>query len=164
MEALEFGAFYEKYYLKIRYFLCLKINNPEEAEDLAQQVFLKAWSHIDDYKKHDSIPFSSWLYRIARNLAIDVERTRKETCSLDVLDQESIRVLSYAPTIPEIKIDAQKMILAMRSLKNDYQDVIIMRYLDEMTIREIACAFHKSEEAVRVLRHRAVRALKKLFQ
>ena len=72
-EAEAFGLLYDFYMPRIYRFVLFKVGRREEAEDLTQGVFLKAWEHVEAYESR-GYPFSSWLYRIARNTVTDHHR------------------------------------------------------------------------------------------
>ena len=158
-EASAFGLLYDYYQSKIYRFIVLKVGRSEEAEDLTHQVFLNAWQNIKNYKGR-GFPFSSWLYRIARNLVIDHYRTLKETASVDQIDPEYFA----APATIHFDIDNKSRIgevrLAISKLDPDYQDVIIMRFVEELSIKESAEALGKSEGAVKLMQYRALKKLK----
>ncbi|MBI2033644.1 MAG: sigma-70 family RNA polymerase sigma factor [Candidatus Liptonbacteria bacterium] len=161
-EASSFGLLYDYYQPKIYRFVIIKVGKREEAEDLTHQVFLNAWQNIRSYKHH-GFPFSSWLYQIARNEVIDFYRTRKYESRLDYLDENYF----ISPASAEFKFDQglemERVKLAMKQMKPDYQDVIIMRFVEEIPIKEVALAIGKSEGAVKLIQHRALKELKKIL-
>src|SRR3989344_5860742 len=85
--ASAFGSLYDYYQPKIYGFVLIKVGRREDAEDLTHQVFLSAFLNVKSYKDMGH-PFSSWLYRIARNQVIDFYRTRKKEASLEQIDPE----------------------------------------------------------------------------
>ncbi|OGZ00625.1 MAG: hypothetical protein A3A43_03145 [Candidatus Liptonbacteria bacterium RIFCSPLOWO2_01_FULL_56_20] len=160
-EASAFGLLYDHYQPKIYRFVIIKVGQREEAEDLTHQVFLSAWQNIRDYEDI-GFPFSSWLYRIARNAIIDYYRTKKNPAPLEAADAEQ-----YAPdTLAERTdqaIELQKVRRAIQELSPLHQDIVIMRFVEELSLREIAAALGKSEGAVKLLQHRAIKQLKNLL-
>ena len=82
-----FGVLYDQYHPQIYRFVFLKVSLKEDAEDLTHQVFMNALEHMSGYR-HQGFPFSSWLYRIARNAVIDHYRTRKDKVRLEDADPE----------------------------------------------------------------------------
>src|SRR3989344_4062244 len=86
-EASAFGLLYDHYEPMIYRFILIKVSHREEAEDLTHQVFLHAWRSIPSYQDL-GFPFSSWLYRMARNQVIDFYRARKEQQSFEELSEE----------------------------------------------------------------------------
>lgn len=157
-----FGALYDHYHAMIYRFVMIKVGRREEAEDITHQVFLSAWQNVRGYK-HKGYPFSSWLYRIARNQVIDHYRSRKgkNDVSIEKADPESFGVeTDYAGNL-SAKLELEKVRSAVGRLKPDYQDVIILRFVEDMSLKESAVALGKSEGAVKLLQHRAIRELKK---
>lgn len=161
-DASAFGALYDRYQPMIYRFIAVKIGRREDAEDITHQVFMSAWQNISGYKDLGH-PFSSWLYRIARNQVIDHYRAKKPDVSLDALDPEGL----LGPTVSQVdlakKMDLEKMLQAIHKLKPDYQDVIIMRFVEDLSVRETAKAMKRSEGAVKLIQHRAIKELQKLL-
>lgn len=161
-ESSAFGLLYDYYQPKIYRFVILKVGHREEAEDITHQVFLSAWQNIKNYK-HKGFPFSSWLYRIARNQVIDHYRTRKVTSALDEIQSEYV----ISPAVAHLNIDRDaevtKVMEAVSQLESNYQDVIIMRFVEDLSIKETAAAIGKTEGAAKLLQHRAIKKLKTLL-
>ena len=155
-----FGSLYDHYQPMIYRFVVVKVGSREEAEDITHHVFLSAWTKVRTYK-HRGNPFSSWLYQIARNLVIDHYRLQKGDISLDKLDPDS----SFIPAVTQddlfTKIQLEKVHRAIAELKPDYQDVIILRFIEDLPLKEAATILKKSEGAVKLAQHRAIKELKK---
>ncbi|RMD61753.1 sigma-70 family RNA polymerase sigma factor [Candidatus Parcubacteria bacterium] len=155
-----FGALYDRYHQQIYRFVYLKVSTKEDAEDITHQVFLNAWKQMRHYT-HTGHPFSSFLYRIARNLVIDHYRAKKAHVAL-----EAAAELPSADA-PEEQAERQlleaEVMRAIRLLKPDYQDVLIMRFIEELSLKEVAAILGKSEGAVKLLQHRAMRRLRQLL-
>lgn len=162
-ESSAFGLLYDYYQPRIYRFIFFKVGQKEEAEDLTHEVFLSAWQNIRSYKNR-GFPFSSWLYQIARNRIIDYYRTRKSDIGLEEIDPEKFSVPPSVYSTTEEKLELEKLINSIRKLKPEYQDVIIMRFIEDMPIKEVAAFFKKSEGAVKILQHRAIAELKKLIE
>lgn len=158
-EASAFGLLYDFYQPKIYRFVVIKVGRREEAEDLTHQVFLNAWQNIKNYKSQ-GFPFSSWLYRIARNLVIDHYRTAKESVSMDEVDPEYLAVPAAAHFDLENKFQLEKVRRALNKLEPDYQDVIVMRFIEDLSTKEAALIIGKSEGAVKLMQHRALKKLR----
>ncbi len=160
-----FGVLYDKYLPQIYRFVLLKVSTKQEAEDIAHQVFLNAWLNIASWKPQ-GFPFSSWLYRIARNRIIDSYRSLKPSVALDedmetrFSDIFSVATLEASDTALLLE-DVQK---AITTLKPEYQDIIIMRFVEDMSIKDIAAIIEKSEGAVKLLQHRAIAQLQKILK
>ena len=162
-EASAFGLLYKHYQPQIYRFIYFKVGLREEAEDLPHQVFLNAWNNIEGYQ-FQGFPFSSWLYRIARNQVVDHYRAAKpNTSSLDNVDTEIAAPLDDPIAAIEDKNNLTKIKMAISRLKPEYQEIIIMRFVEDMAVKEVASAMGKSEGAIKILQHRAVKSLKKLI-
>lgn len=161
-EASAFGSLYDYYQPKIYRFVLIKVSRREEAEDLTHQVFLSAWQNIESYKNL-GFPFSSWLYRIARNQIVDHYRTRKNEISLEGADPEYFVATTSLQIDTAEKMEVARVRSAIQKLKPEYQDVIIMRFVEDIPVRETAIALEKSEGAIKLLQHRAIKELRKLL-
>lgn len=155
-----FGSLYDHYQPAIYRFVAVKVGSREEAEDITHHVFLSAWQNVRTYR-HRGHPFSSWLYQIARNLVIDHYRSKKDDVSLEKIDPDSSVIPAVAQEDLSIKLQFEAVQAAIKELKADYQDVIILRFIEELSVRETATVLKKSEGAVKLAQHRAIRELKK---
>lgn len=159
-ESSAFGLLYDKYQEQIFRFIYVKVGRREDAEDLAAQVFLQALTNISDWRDL-GYPFSSWLYRIARNSVIDFYRASKNNTSLEDLPAEQFATMAQELEVDtDIALSIAHVRKSMLSLKEEYQDVLLMRFVEDMSIKDTAAALGKSEGAVKLLTHRAVRALR----
>jgi len=156
-----FGVLYDHYLPRIYRFIYVKVASKEDAEDIAHQVFLNAWQNVPRYKSK-GFPFSSWLYEIARNQVIDYYRTRKEAISVEDLDPD---VFSEGPHGESLntELDLERVMKRLRTMKPEYQDVLILRFVEDMSLKEVAEALNKTEGAVKLLQHRAISSLKDFF-
>lgn len=158
-ESWAFGALYDAYLPKIYRFIFVKVSRKSDAEDLTHQVFLNAWEHIRSYK-FQGFPFSSWLYRIAHNAVIDFYRTNKNPMSLELVSENSLGEVPDAFNEIDQKLNFAITKVALSRLKPDEQSVLLMKFVDDLSNKEIAKALGKSEGAVRVTQHRALKQLK----
>ncbi len=159
-----FAQLYEKYFDKIYRYTSLKIGNQAEAEDMTQQVFLKALRSISSYRWRN-VPFSAWLFRIAHNQIVDYlrQKSKRVTASLD----ES-RIIPDDPgrnpqQMAEYRLSIEQLMSATRKLTPSQQEVISLRFAGEMPIAQVAATMGKSEGAVKALQHSAVVALRKIL-
>jgi len=158
-----FGKIYDAYATRIYRFVFFKVSSEEEAQDLTADVFLKAWQYLLDESGKDVRHLAALLYGIARNHVIDFYRSRalKETLPLADEANETIPDERRMDEKSEAKIDVEFLGKNLRSLKDEYREVLVMRYLDEMSINEISDVLDKPAGNVRVLIHRALEAIKK---
>jgi len=157
-----FGSLYDHYQPMIYRFVMIKVGTREEAEDITHQVFLSAWQNVKSYK-HRGHPFSSWLYQIARNQVIDHYRSKKNEVSLENVDPEYFAAPAIAHFDISMKLEMEKVRKAIQQLKPDYQDVIIMRFIEDVSLKEAAAALGKTEGAVKLIQHRAMKELKRVL-
>lgn len=157
-DAESFGQLYDKYIDKVYRHLYYRMGNATEAEDLAAQVFLKAWNAMGRYRQMGR-PFGVWLLSIGHNLLIDYYRSRKENAALD--DVIIPAGDSADPVLlAEKSFASASLRQSIKKLKKDQQAVVVMRYIDGLEYGEIAKALNKSEGAVRVILHRSLLALR----
>lgn len=163
-EASAFGLLYDKYQPSIFRFIFLKVSQREEAEDLTHQVFLSAWQNIETFQDQ-GLPLSSWLYKIARNKVIDYYRTKKQITSLDDNPDENFGIVTESD-LEEIgnKMEVEDIYKALKQLPPDYQEIIIMRFIEGLSPKEISDITRRNRGAVRVLQFRALRQLKKILE
>lgn len=132
-----------------------------DAEDLVEVVFLKIWENIDKYKVQAKTSFSAWLYRIAHNLVVDYYRSKKDKefdeLSIDIATKDREH---NAIRMAERSLDKDNLKKGMKNLKKSYQDIILYKFINELTNSEIAEILGKSEGSLRILQHRALKALK----
>jgi RNA polymerase sigma-70 factor (ECF subfamily) len=153
-----FSKIYDQYINKIYRFVFLKVNSKEIAQDITSETFLRGWKAFDS-KKDIKNP-SAFLYQIARNLVVDFyrEKGKAQIISVEYTQIIDPRINLEEKTIFESDINTVR--LALANIREEYQEVIIWRYLDELSVPEIAETLDKSEQAVRVMLHRAMKSLK----
>ena len=156
-----FSELYEAYFERVYRFIFFRVTDREAAEDLASQVFLKAWENLGRY--HPRGPFLAWLYAIARNTVIDNYRTRKQTVSLD----EAAPVAAQDEKLDDhiqFEFEIQSLQAAMQQLTQEQQEVITLRFIAEYDTTQIAKHMGKSEGAIRALQMRALQALARVMK
>jgi RNA polymerase sigma-70 factor (ECF subfamily) len=154
----KFSKIYDRFIEKIYRFILLKVNSKEVAQDLTSETFLKTWQF---FQENEIENFSAFLYQTARNLVIDHyrQKNKNQTASLE----------NYS-SLPDPKQNLEEKIFkdlemervqkAISQLKPDYQDLIVWRYLEGFSLKEISQFLAKSEGATRVLLHRALKSLR----
>ena len=152
---------YEENFDKIYRYIVLKIGEKTEAEDMTQQVFLKAFKNISTYK-YQGLPFSSWLYRIAHNQIVDYfrKKSKRATVPLD----ESLAAGDSDPSQEvELSLDIEDLSRATKRLSKAQQEVISLRFAGEFSIAQVARMMGKSEGAIKALQHSAIISLRKVM-
>ncbi len=156
-----FGRLYDKYMPAIYRFIFLKVGGDKgRAEDISHEVFLSAWQSIGNFR-FQGHPFSSWLYRIAGNAVIDYYRTRKANVNIETMPEEAMVSETSLDRDFDNRLSMERVRECLKKLEPAHQDVLIMKFIEEFSNKEIAAALEKSEGAIRVIQHRAIKQLKK---
>jgi len=153
-----FSSIYDKYVDKIYRFIFIKVSSQEIAEDLCSETFLRGWQVFKEREDIENPP--AFLYQIARNLIIDHYREKGKA---KIVSAEYAPIVDPREDLEEkanLSSELEEVRRSLANLKGNYQDVIIYRYLDELSVPEIAKILEKSEGTVRVTLHRALKTLK----
>ena len=157
-----FAAIYERYLPRVYRYLAAKASSPEEAADLTQAVFLKAFDGIGKFRA-GSTPFASWLFRIARNTAVDAHRRTRPSVPWELAAFEP-----EAPGTPETNVIERERLgelrAAIATLEPSKRDLLALRYAGGLTAAEIAPLVGKSPEAVKKQLQRTLRELKEHYR
>ena len=154
-----YGKLVDRYWKKLFLFLRHKTNNLEDAEDLTQEAFVKAYQKLHRYR--DSYAFSTWLYTIAIRLAYSHHRKHRTTAPLPEAVED------HQPNILDNLIrNEQGNILwdSARRLPAGQYDILWLRYAENLDMAEISKAVGKTKIHVRVMLHRARRGLSQLLE
>lgn len=137
-----------------------RIYSKERAEELTQETFLRAWEYLEEGKDVDNL--RAFLYRVATNLIIDDVRKKKEQ-SLETLLENSPALEPRHDGRGEIEEKAflKEVRAVIESLPEDYRDILVMRYVDDLDVRNIAEALEITPNNASVRLNRATQALKK---
>ncbi len=162
MKKRQFIKFYDKNAPRIYRFVYLKVNSPQDSEDLTSEAFFKFWENLDNKKKKIDNP-KALLYKIANNLVIDFYRKKSRSeITIDPEDAILAKIKDKTDLNAKLVLDSDiiKVKKALNQLKGNYQNIIIWRYLDDFSVKEIAQIMEKPENNIRVLIHRALKVLK----
>ena len=141
----DFSSLYTKYYPKLVYFTSKICNDTQRAEDISTDSFMAAFEKIEKYEKEKS-QFSTWLFTIAKNLALQDLKAKKKTMSLDIeFDDEGTTMKDFIQEdegdnlIHEVNVKkAEIMKIKISQLKSPYKKVIEMREIKKMSYRDIS--------------------------
>ena len=165
-----FDALYRKYLAQVYAFALYELGDHHAAEDATERVFLRALAALPRFREQarpedgpEASTFRVWLFRIARNVVANERRTRRRrpAASLET-------ALGAAMAIPDTtnveaeavtRDEAVDALRAVSALPDDRRRALTLRFVDEMSTAEIAGILGRSEGAVRVLIHRALRAV-----
>lgn len=155
-----FAVIYRKHVVQVYRYLLTRTAGPEDAADLTQQTFLNAFRSMHRYQPHRD-GFAPWLFRIARNAAID--GMRRKGMPTGPLDE---RVGRAGGPDPEAAVLASERMQELRALISQLdkgqQDILALRFAGELSVPQIAGLLGKSEAAARKQLWRAIRTLKEL--
>lgn len=163
-DSLSFGRLYDLFYTKIFRYVVYKVGNREDAEDITAEVFIRMLKSINSFS-FQGHPFSSWLFRIARNMIVDYFRknSRRKTTTLEtagsIPETESLKI-DYQLDL-DIKIS--NISGAINELTDLQQDVISLRFAAGLSIKETAETVGRKENAVKALQHSAIKKLRLLL-
>lgn len=160
-DADAFGELYNRYNQKIYRFVYFKVGNRSDAEDVASDVFLKAWNYLRDRDRAPVEHFRGFIYQVARNTIIDWYRSAKRNVEFSI---ESAEIMfPAAMTESGVSSVGQEIFTAIQKLKHEYQELILLRYIEGMSIGEIADVTGKGQVSIRVTLHRAMKKLRELL-
>jgi len=175
-----FSFIYSEFFNPIFRFIYFRIGFKAEAEDLAQTVFLKIWLALPGFEVHphtttsfgvgvkEKGQFLSWCFTVARNSVIDFYKKKKEIL-LDNLDNVKLHQISIQGGKDSLtqsiddKILGERMRRAIALLSGDQQEVIIFKYINGLTNKEIASLLDKNEDNIRQIQFRAIKELKRIM-
>ena len=161
----DFGKIYDRYVEKIYRFVYLKVSSKELAEDITSEVFLKTFQVFKKQKTKKIKNPGAFLFKTAKNILTDFYRKRSRFYLSSLEEIKEIQDPSQEVVQKEIvREETSKILQAMSHLKEDYRDLLIWYYVEDLSIPEIAKITEKSENAVRVSIHRAMNALKKVLE
>lgn len=152
-----FGDLYELYLEELYRYVFYRINHKEDAEDLTEQVFLKAWAGLPSYR--GEVPFKSWIYRIARNAVVDHYRARKPELPLE--GQElPVDGGNHPQEFALAQERTQLLAEAISKQSALHQDVLVLRFINGLSTVETARILERNVGTIRVLQHRALRSMR----
>jgi RNA polymerase sigma-70 factor (ECF subfamily) len=156
LAAFDAGAWrvlFDTYYARIFSLAYLRLHDRPAAEDVAADVFAEAARGISRYR-YRGVPFRAWLFRIASNLIADQLKLRRRRPQLPL--DEAADVAS-SPTDFATRADFMR---GLQRLTPDQQEVLVLRFVSECTLAEVALITGRTVNAVKQLQHRAVRSLR----
>lgn len=160
-----FAQLYDLYVQKIYRFIYFKVGSVEEAQDLTSQTFLKVWQRLISPEASAIRNINAFIYQVARNSVIDY--FRQKGLEKDWLENIDTTEEPVAPEstidIVQSSMDKEVLMTAIKKMRPVFQEVILMRYVDDLPLDEIAAIINKSNGATRVLIHRALQELRRII-
>ncbi len=152
---------YNAYFERIYNFIFYRVSHKETAEDLTEDVFVKAFGKLRGLEELKA--FEGWLFQIARNKVIDYYRSKKQLVPLEEIEN----TLEYETNIVDVvNLQTQQtlFIKLLRELPSEQQQVIKLKFIEDIDNDTIAQMLNKTEGAIRVIQHRAISKLKELIE
>lgn len=154
---------YEDFSDAIFRYALFQTSNHQVALDIAQDTFIKTWQYLQ--KGEDIENIKAFLYRVAKNLIIDYRR-KKKSYSLDEMTEYGVDFETEKDLLEEkeLEFERQRVLKTIEDVDEKYREILILRYVEEMSIKEIGEVMDKSQNHVSVMIHRGVDKLKKLLK
>jgi RNA polymerase sigma-70 factor (ECF subfamily) len=162
------GLLYDAYLPRLYRYCLSRVSSETDAEDLAEEIFLKVLGAIDGFEWHSvgpdqRVPFAAWLFRIAHNHVVSFHRraaTRGPAAELS----EAIRDERRGPAeLAETKIAIEEVFAAVRALPEAQRDVILLRFASGLSVAETAAVLGNQQTNVKVLQHKGIQRLKRIL-
>lgn len=162
-EQRDFSELYDEFFDRVNRYLRCRVFNSWDADDLTATVFIKALEKFNQYSR--TSPFASWIFRIAHNAYVDFLRKNREL----PVDHEDILQGKVDDTWqPEQQALTNEEIQLLKSRINqltpDQRDVLSLRYFADLKINQIAEVLGKSESSIKMISHRGLHQLQKLYE
>jgi RNA polymerase sigma-70 factor (ECF subfamily) len=154
---------HNRLYEPVYRYIHFKVSDPQASDDLTSEVFLRVLEALNKGKFWKKSP-DAWIFGIARNVVAD--HYRKNSRRPEVELDERLRVPGEESPIRQLMIDEQyeELSQALTMLTDEQRDVILLRFLEELSISDVAEVLNKTPGAVKGLQHRALRALSDVMQ
>jgi len=157
-----FGEIYDTHVESVYRYLLYRVREPSDAEDLTSEVFTRAFANIHRYRWQGK-SFLAWLYTIARNAVTDRRRRDRPTVELD----NAYGLAAEGPTAHDRAVLGEEVDAlrgAVKYLTGEQQEVLVLRFIENMSSREVATILGKNEGAIRALQFRALGRLRKILR
>jgi RNA polymerase sigma-70 factor (ECF subfamily) len=159
---IAFTRIYDEYFTKVYRYVYSHVGNQSEAEDLTQDVFIKALHAIGSYK-FKGAPFSAWLFRIAHNQIIDYWRKQKKEKTTTLEEAITVADENDPVTISEQISDSEELATALKQIPEAQGEVISLRFISGLSIAEVAETLGKREGTIKALQFKGIASLKKIM-
>lgn len=156
-----FAELYDAHVDSVYRYLLYRVREPSDAEDLASEVFTRAFANIHRYRWQGK-SFLAWLYTIARNAVTD--RRRRDRPTVDI--EDAYGLAEGGPTAHERAVHGEEVDAlrgAVKHLTTEQQEVLVLRFVENLSSRQVAKILGKNEGAIRALQFRALGRLRRIL-
>lgn len=157
------GVIYDTLYPSVFRYVYYRVSDQDTAEDLAAEVFARMVEHLRTFEPHGR-PILAWLFTIARNLITDHYRLKGKADCLPLEEGLVAGDTSQPSQEAERHQEQDCLALALEHLTEDQRQVILLKFIEDREISEVAEVLGKNERAIRSLQHRALAALNRVMQ
>ncbi len=161
-----FDALYRKYVAQVYSYAIHELRDRHDAEDATERTFLAALAHVGRFEERarpedgdGASTFRVWLFQIARNVVAERRRLRRRRPEISLEAAADLAGAADLEADVERRDEVRTALGAVSRLRGDRRQALILRFVDEMSTAEIAGVLGRSEGAVRVLIHRALRSV-----
>lgn len=155
-----FGELYDRHHGHIFRYVWGRVRDKQVAEDLTGEVFARMVASLSGYRV-TGVPFQVWLYRIAHNLVVDHYRTGDRRVLVPLYHAEGLSVGKSDPVpIVEQQLTVERVKDALGRLDPSQQEVVVLRFLAGLSLKEVSLTLGKTVAAVKSLQHRGLAALR----
>lgn len=157
-----FGRFYDTYRQNVYRFVYFKVSDQERAQDLTDEIFLKIFDYLKDGQEIKD--FRAVIFRIARNLVIDHYRSKERAhLPLNEYAEQNLPDNTDLEKETDTKLKLNQLEEAVKKLPEHYQEIIVLRFIDGLSFKEISKLTDKTEENCRMISHRGLTKLKEII-
>lgn len=160
-----FEELYNQYFAPLNRYILIRVGDPSEAEDLTQLVFIKFYKNLINWEDKGYQP-SAYLFTIARSVIADYYRSKGRKGSKLANSEEVLSLISDSSQNPHQDVieseEIRTLYINLKKLPDKYQEVLMLRYIENLSSKDIAQIINKSDVATRKMLSRAVSALAKV--
>lgn len=158
------GDLYDRYHQRIFKYVWVRTRNTHLAEDLTGEIFTRMVKNLPHYQPR-GVAFAAWLYRIAHNLVVDHYRKEDRRDLLPLFVAEEVQEDDRNPSaIVEEHLDVERLQVALDQIDESQREVIELRFLMGMSLKEVAQNLDRTVAAVKSLQHRGLKAMRAIMK
>ena len=155
---------YQRHRTAVFRYTLSKVYDPNLAQDITGEIFLRVVSHLPRYKVTD-VPFTVWLFRIARNYTITHQQKENRYQLMPISDTNELSRAEDNPArIVESQLELEWIWGGLQQLDEQQREVIVLRFISGLSLKEVATTLERTVGAIKTLQHRGIKALRTALQ